>query len=293
MSVIAVGVDGSRSAVDAAHWAAEEAAARGDTLRIVHAYVVPMYGYPEFAATFPQLREGVGHQGMKWLDEAREAAGKVAPGVTVETALAEGEPVSVLVEESRQARMTVLGSRGLGGFTGMLVGSVAVGLAAHGHSPVVVVRAPQQPLPSEAPVVAGVDGSAASTAALRFAFAEAADRRAPLTVVRTWRGIFLDEAVPRYPLKVDPHEIEEGERAALTEQVGPLRDSHPDVAVETVVVRGRPVRTLLEYAERARLLVVGSRGRSGFKGMLLGSTSRALVVHAPCAVAVVRSAPGE
>lgn len=293
MSVIVAAVDGSRSAVDAARWAAEEATARGDTLRIVHAYVVPVYGYPEFAATFPRLREGMRHQGTEWLGEAREAAEKVAPGVTVETALVEGEPMNVLVEESRQARMTVLGSRGLGGFTGMLVGSVAVGLSAHGHSPVVVVRTPQQPLPPEAPIVVGVDGSESSTAALWFAFTEAADRRVPLTVVRTWRGIFLDEAVPRYPLKVDPHEIEEGERAALTQQVGPLRDSHPDVAVETAVVRGRPVRTLLEYGEGARLLVVGSRGCSGFEGMLLGSTSRALVVHAPCAVAVVRPAQGE
>lgn len=293
MSLIVAGIDGSRSAVDAARWAAEEASAHGDTLRLVHAYVVPEHGYPAFAATFPQLREGMRHQGTKWLDEAREEVGKVASDLSVETELVEGEPVPVLVGESRRARMTVLGSRGLGGFTGMLVGSVAVGLTAHGHSPVIVVRGQRRSVSPDAPVVVGVDGSESSTAALRFAFAEAADRRASLTVVRTWRGIFLDESVPRYPLKVDPHEIEEAERAALTEQVAPLRDAYPDVAVELVVVRGRPVRTLLEYGERARLLVVGSRGRSGFKGMLLGSTSRALVVHAPCAVAVVRSAAGE
>ncbi|WP_040922282.1 universal stress protein [Saccharomonospora xinjiangensis] len=288
MSVIVAGVDGSPSAVNAACWAAEEAASSNDTLRLVHAYVVPMYGYPEFAATFAQLREGMRDQGSKWLDEAKEAVANVAPGVTVETVLTEGDPLGTLVEESGKARLTVLGSRGLGGFTGMIVGSIAVGLASHGKSPVVVVRGPQEPLPSDAPIVVGVDGSEHSTAALRFAFEEAAGRKAPLTVVRTWRGILLDEAVSRYPLKVDAEEIEEGERAALQEQVDPMRESYPDVAVETVVVRGRPVRTLLDYAERARLLVVGSRGRGGFKGMLLGSTSQSLVTHAPCAVAVVR-----
>jgi nucleotide-binding universal stress UspA family protein len=289
MSTIVAGVDGSESALEAVRWAAAEAVVRGDDLRLVHAYVVPMYGYPEFAATFAQLREGMRHQGRQWLQEARAAAAAVSSDVSVETVLAETEPVNALVEESSRARMTVLGSRGLGGFTGMLVGSVAVGLAGHGRSPVVVVRAAPRPLDAGAPVVVGVDGSEASTAALRFAFDEAAQHGAPLTVVRTWRGIFLDEAVPRYPLRVDPAEIEEGERAALAEQVAPLRTRYPDVAVDTAVVRGRPVRTLLDHGRTTRLLVVGSRGRSGFRGMLLGSTSQALVTHAPCPVAVIRS----
>ncbi|EHY87917.1 universal stress protein [Saccharomonospora azurea] len=289
MSTIVVGVDGSESALGAVRWAAEEAALRADTVRLVHAYVVPLHGYPDFVATFPRLRDGMRHQGGAWLDEARETVGAVAPDVPVETDLVEEEAVSALVEESRRARITVLGSRGLGGFTGMLVGSVAVGLATHGHSPVVVVRRSTESLGPEAPIVVGADGSEASTAALRFAFDEAVARAAPVTVVRTWRGIFLDEAVPRYPMKVDPAEIEDGERAALAEQVGPLRESHPDIAVETVVVRGRPVRTLLHHGRSARMLVVGSRGRSGFSGMLLGSTSQALVTHAPCPVAVIRS----
>ncbi|WP_024874412.1 universal stress protein [Saccharomonospora piscinae] len=297
MSTVVAAVDGSPAAVNAVRWAATDAEHRGATLRLVHAYLVPVHGYPDFAATFPQLREGMRDQGARWLEEARTAAETAAPEVAVETELAEGEAVPVLLAESHRAELVVLGSRGLGGFTGMLVGSVAVALAAHGHSPVVVVRGrdrlrPGGEPPAQGAVVAGVDGSEPSTAALAFAFAEAELRGAPLVVVRTWSGIVLD-AVPRYPLTVDPERIEADERAALAEQVAPWSGAYPSVAVEPVVVRGRPVRTLLEHADRARLVVVGSRGRSGFRGMLLGSTSQALIAHAPCPVAVVRRPAGQ
>ncbi|WP_298181720.1 universal stress protein [Saccharomonospora sp.] len=137
-------------------------------------------------------------------------------------------------------------------------------------------------------IVVGVDGSEPSTVALEFAFEAAGTRRSELVMVRTWSGVLLDDVVPRGPLRVNPAEIEANERSALEEQVRPWRNTHPDVPVETVVVKGRPARTLLGYADRARLLVVGNRGRDGIQGMLLGSTSRALVTQAPCPVVVVR-----
>lgn len=290
MTKIIAAVDGSTSARNAAVWAAVEAEHRGDTLRVVHTYAVPERGYPGFLATFPEIREGMRHQGSEWLAEAESAVREAAPGVRVETALVEGEAVSALLAESGEARMVVLGSRGLGGFTGMLVGSVAVALAAHGPCPVVVVRGkrPEDPPPTEGPVVVGLDGSAHSDAALAFAFEAASARHLPVVAVHTWTDLTLDGAARTLSMSVDPAEVEKEERALLEQQLGPLREKYPDVEVEPVVVRGRPVRTLLERGEHAQLIVVGSRGRGGFKGMLLGSTSQALVIHAPCPVAVVR-----
>lgn len=293
MGTIVVGVDGSPSAVNAVRWAAAEAASRDETVRLVHAYEVPRHGYPDFVTTFARLREGMRHQGEQWLKEARAAAEETAPGVAVETELVENEPVTVLIDRSRRCRLVVLGSRGLGGFTGMLVGSVALALAAHGRSPVVVVRGPRpnEPPPAEGRIVVGVDGSAPSTAALEFAFDTAHTRRGELVVVRVWGGVSFDDLVSHHPLRVDLGEIETQERTALDEQVRPWRDRYPEVPVETVVVKGRPARMLLDHAERAWLVVVGSRGREGIQGMLLGSTSRTLLTHAPCPVAVVRRSP--
>jgi len=290
MTRIVAGVDGSTSAVNAVVWAAAEAARHRDSVRLVHAYFVPAHGYPRFAATASTLREGLRFQGEEMVREAREAVEKVVPEVDVQTELVEGDPAGVLLGESRQARMVVLGSRGLGGFTGKLLGSVAIALAAHGRCPVVVVRGKRltDPPPVEGPVVVGVDGSDTSTAAVTFAFEQASRWGAPLIAVHTWSDLTLDTTVRMYPLSIDPADVDADEKRALEEQLAACRERYPRVAVEPMVARGRPVRTLLEFGERARLLVVGSRGRGGFKGMLLGSTSHALVVHSPCPVAVVR-----
>ncbi|WP_199432261.1 universal stress protein [Qaidamihabitans albus] len=295
MGKVVAGVDGSPSAVNAAVWAATEAGRRNEPLRLVHAYVVPTRGYPGFLVSSQELREGLRAQGREWLDEARKAVEGVAPELRVETELVEAAAVPALLRESRDARMVVLGSRGLGGFTGMLVGSVAVALAAHGHSPVTVVRgrdADAAP-PQEGPVVVGADGSAAGAAAVGLAYEEASIRGVPLVAVHTWNDVTVDTSLRMYPLSADPAQVDEEERIVLAEQLAGWQEKYPDVPVERVVTRGRPVRTLLEHAERAQLLVVGSRGRGGFTGMLLGSTSRALVTHAPCPVLVVRAEQDE
>ncbi|MFC4003253.1 universal stress protein [Prauserella oleivorans] len=295
MGKIVAGIDGSASAKNAAVWAAREAARRQDTLRLVHAYVVPAGGYPTFVARLPQLREGMQQQGREWLDEARDAVLESVSGLEVETDLIEGQPAAVLTAESRTARSVVLGSRGLGGFTGMLVGSVAVSLAAHGHSPVAVVRGrrPADPVPTEGPVVVGVDGSEPGAAALALAFDAASVRKTPLVAVHVWNDVTADAGLGVYPLAVDPDELARNARTVLDEALSEWQSKYPDVTVEPVVARGRPVRTLLEYAERAQLVVVGSRGRGGFQGMLLGSTSQALVIHSPCPVVVTRAEDAE
>ncbi|WP_189226392.1 universal stress protein, partial [Saccharothrix coeruleofusca] len=129
-------------------------------------------------------------------------------------------------------------------------------------------------------VVVGVDGSPVSEQAVAFAFEQASSRAAPLTALIAWTDLPTGG--------VDWARVEQERRRLLAERLAGWQEKYPDVRVTRVVVRDRPVRALLAAARGARLLVVGSRGAGGFQGMLLGSTSQALVSHAPCPLAVVR-----
>jgi len=282
---IVVGVDGSSSALEAVAWAARECARHRVPLRLVHALLIPVRGYPELLVSEYDVRQAMESQAKTWLSAAEAAARDAEPGVEVEAVTVGGAAVPVLVEESGNARMIVLGSQGLGGFTGLLIGSTAVGLSSHGVCPVVVVRGTPA---ADAPVVVGVDGSPASEAAIEFAFAAASTRDVPLTAVMTWTDFLVDSPYNEARLAIDWEQVQEAERRLLAQRLAGWQEKYPDVHVDRVVVRDRPVRALLKLAEDAQLLVVGSRGHGGFTGMLLGSTSQALVYHAPCPLAVVR-----
>jgi nucleotide-binding universal stress UspA family protein len=220
---------------------------------------------------------------------AAVAAAGVVPGLAVEQEVVTGFPVPVLSAEATRARLVVLGDRGLGGFTGLLVGSVAVALSAHAPCPVVVVRGPTPgaPPPLEGPVVVGIDGSPTSEAALAFAF-EAADLRGvPLLAVHTWTDYQIESTMVAV---LEGDAIDADEHRLLAERLAGWGEKYPDVRVQRLVTRYRPARTLLEQSAHAQLVVVGSRGRGGFAGMLLGSVSHAMLHHAGCPVAVVRPA---
>lgn len=236
------------------------------------------------------MREGLAERAEEWLTDARAAVLAEHPGLEITTAAREWNPVTALIQESQHAELVVLGSRGLGGFTGLLVGSTAVSVVAHAHCPIVVVRGrtPHSPPPVTGPVLVGADGSLDSEAALAFACEEAQLRGTGLTLVHAWTDILADDVPRLYPLHVDAAAIERTERAKLTAQMAGWQEKYPDIPIELDVTRGRPVRTLLERGEDAQLIVVGCRGLGGFTGMLTGSTSQALIVHSPCPVAVVR-----
>lgn len=261
---VVVGVDGSSSALAAVAWAARACVLHDAPLRLVHAYTLPTRGYPEVISSARELRSAMYDQGRMWLSQAVAVARAEAPDVPVEHDLRMEHPTPVLLAESARAREVVVGSHGLGGFTGALVGSTAVSLSNHGECPVVVVRGNHH----EGPVVVGVDLSPESDPAIGFGFDEAAARGVPLVAAMA----HLDE------------------QSSLNTRMSGWLEKYPDVAVEQLVVGERPVPLLLELGERAGLLVVGARGRGGFAGMLLGSTSQALIYHAPCPVAVVRPA---
>ncbi|MCP2250431.1 Nucleotide-binding universal stress protein, UspA family [Lentzea aerocolonigenes] len=280
-----VGVDGSASALGAVSWAAAECARHHVPLRLVHGFMLPTSDYPEILVTSAEVRHAIEQQVRDWLTEATAAARATAPDVEVTTEILCCGAAGLLIEESRKARLVVAGSRGLGTVTGLLVGSTAVALAAHAHSPVVVVRGTETP---HGPVVVGVDGSPTSEAALAFAFDEASVRGAVLVAVMTSQDFTVDSAYNVSRMAVDWAQVEEDERRLLAQRLAGWQEKYPDVDVQRVVLRDRPARALLRYAAQAQLLVVGSRGHGGFTGMLIGSTSQALVHHAPCPLAIVR-----
>ncbi|USX54532.1 universal stress protein [Lentzea sp. HUAS12] len=284
---VVAGVDGSASALAAVSWAAAECARHHLPLRLVHGYMLPTSGYPEMVITGPEARQAVEQQARDWLTEAAAAARATAPDVEITTEVFCCGAGGLLVEESRKARLVVVGSRGLGTVTGLLVGSTAVALAAHGHSPVVVVRGTQTP---GGPVVVGVDGSPTSEAAVAFAFEAASLRGAVLTAVMTTQDFTLDRAYNVSRMAVDWAQVEEDARRLLAQRLAGWQDRYPDVEVRRVVVRDRPARALVRHGSEAQLLVVGSHGHGGFAGMLIGSTSQALVHHSPCPLAIVRAA---
>ncbi|MBC6445816.1 universal stress protein [Actinokineospora xionganensis] len=290
---IVVGVDGSDSALRATQWAAAEALRRKLPLRIVHVCVLPPIRHPATIADQGLWIDALADNGQHILAEAAATARAVAPTVELVTDQRMGFAAEALIEESARAHALVLGSRGLGGFQRLLVGSVAIALSAHGHCPVIVVRGafPGQATPGTGPVVVGVDGSPASEAAIRFAFDEASVRRTSLVAVHTWLDIAFTGAWTALPTTIDWDAVEVDETMLLDERLAGWQEKYPDVAVERVVLRDRPVRALLDKAEGAQLIVVGTRGHGALLGMGLGSTSQALLHHAECPVAVVRPDP--
>ncbi|MGW6930837.1 universal stress protein [Lentzea sp. NPDC054927] len=137
------------------------------------------------------------------------------------------------------------------------------------------------------PVVVGLDGSSASDTALAFAFEAAAMRGVSLHAVRTWWDITAETAWQLGLTTTNLASIEAAEHWLLAEQVAGRSAAHPDVPVQQILTRDRPAHTLIKQSSDAQLIVAGTRGRGGFRGLLLGSTSQALIHHAHCPVSVV------
>ncbi|OSP33683.1 universal stress protein UspA [Streptomyces sp. 13-12-16] len=290
--VVVVGVDGSASSLTAVETAAREARLRGAALRVVHAWMWPAMHVPLGPSPMGPPEGGLRGMVDRLVAEAVERARATAPDVDVSHVVVTGEPLTVLEAQSRAAELVVVGSRGMGGFVGLLVGSTAVHLAAHGRCPVLVVREHPQ---DAGPVVVAVDGSAAGDRAVEFAFAEAALRKAPLVALHAytnWNAPLPSPQDPSVPDANPPGALARAEERLLAEALAGHRERCPDVVVEHKAVHGGPRETLIEASRSAQLLVVGARGRGGFAGLLLGSVSQSLLHHAHCPVAVVRGADG-
>jgi nucleotide-binding universal stress UspA family protein len=252
---------------------------RGCGLRIVHAFGWPVIG-PPFHAPYDQHDQGPRAAMLDLLAQTAQQAHADHPSLSVTTRLIDGSPGGVLVDVSRDAELLVVGHRGLGGFAGLLAGSVAAQAAAHASCPVVVVRG-DAPC-DDAPVVLGTDGSPGANRAAEVAFAQAQLRDVELILAhhqpaRASSTATIATGNPAFWATV-------GDSATSALGVGAR---YPDVKYRAEVVPGDSVASALIALVRrtsAGLLVVGSRGLGGFRGLVMGSTSRNLIEHAPCPV---------
>ncbi|MEV0173590.1 universal stress protein [Streptomyces sp. NPDC050803] len=294
---VVAGLDGSSESRAAAEWAAREAKLLDLPLKIVHVWE-PV---PEPMAQAPMLgTETHQHWSERVPREAAEGLRLRHPGVEVSTEQVHGSPAELLGKAAEDAELLVLGSRGLSGIGGFMVGSVGLAVVAHATRPVVLVRAGEQAadehrpdpagIPSAAtayrPVLLGLDTAHPDAAVIEFAFEAAARRRTSLRVLHGWN-------LPPYyvyGLSADAQlhdEIARQQAAALAEALRPWRQKHPDVEVTEESPSGSPGIRLVDAAREASLVVVGRRIRRSAFGAHIGPVTHAVLHHATAPVAVV------
>jgi nucleotide-binding universal stress UspA family protein len=287
---IVVGVDGSAASEAAVFWAARDAAMRNVPLTLVHTFKT-------FVPTFPQIpmptavAEWQEDDGHKVLEQAVKIAEDAVPTdrkISIASEVKCSPPVPTLVEMSDEAEMVVVGCNGRGAVGRVLLGSVSSGVVRSAKCPVAVIRADVSSTPhsDRAPVLVGVDCSPVSELALAIAFDEASRRGVELTVLHAWSDVAVYQ-LPWLDWKA------EAERS-LAEYLAGWQERYPDVKVNRLIALDHPGRALIEESESAQLVVVGSHGRGGVTGMLLGSVSNAVLhsVHAPVIVARPSDSPG-
>ncbi|MGB3956233.1 MAG: universal stress protein [Brooklawnia sp.] len=288
---IVVGTDGSPRAEKAVDWAAARAAARGIALLVVFvASELPLPGRTVAAAQIHHGKDYVADylaDAQRKVDAVVETMRARYPGLDATGKVVQGSPSYVLTRASRDADQVVVGARGAHApLSVRLLGGVSDAVATHAHGPVVVVGDDAHEHPN-GPVVVGVDDSPAAKAAIKLAFEAAELRGVPVIAVNSWDFGPYDA----YNAEIWDQSIE-GVTRSLTELVDELlaeqKAAHPNVPVEIRVVRGRPERALVEASKEAGITVVGSRGRGGFAGLLLGSTSKHVLREARSPVIVTR-----
>lgn len=285
-AAVVVGVDGSEPALRAVRLAATEAVRRHRPLRVVHGFIWPLLRMPIDPVAGDPPGGGLRQQAQNLVEAAVVEARTVHPDVRVTGEIIDGEASAVLLGESPGAALIVLGDRGLGGFTALLVGSVAIQVATHADCPVLVARGEGH---ADAPVVVGVDGSATSRAAVDFAAAQASARGVRLRAVHAYTHPASTRPGDIQPLVYDETRLRDEEDGVLAGALAGLAERHPDVPVDREPVHARPVAALTEASRRAQLVVVGGRGHGALGGLLLGSVSHRVLHHSACPVAVVHT----
>lgn len=288
MSGIVVGVDGSGGSAAALRWAAAEARLRGASLTAVHAYIRPL-AYTGTDATMAEFEPERHDHAQQVLDHALDKEADALAGLEVRRVLHDGPAARALIEAAGSGELLVVGTRGVGGFEGLLLGSTAEHCARHAAGTTVLV--PEQATTNCGRIAVGVDGSPPARAALAWAVQEAALRDAAVDVVSVYEPYrahgpfgaeFFDVASPGWRQRFN--------QAAAQTAADAVADlpTPPVAPMEVHVEAGHPSSVLVGWSQRADILAVGSRGGGGFHGLLLGSVTRQVLHHSRCAVAVVR-----
>lgn len=280
--MIVAGVDGSVTSRAAVEWAANDAFRMREPLRIVHAVDRTPYQITKVPAGV--MPDALQKAGQRALAEAVALVHERQPTVEVTAETVEGSPAGVLRAMDESATEIVVGSRGLGGVSGTLLGSVSTHVAGHARCPVVVVRGERFEPRGE--VVVGADDAPESEAALGYAFEQAKLRGARLRVLHAWQ-LPVHAYAPEVSYGMD--EIAEERRRAIAERLAAYQEKYPQVEVVQDMRAGAAADELAAASENADLVVVGSHGRGAVASALLGSVSRAVLHRARCPVAVVRS----
>ncbi|GAB2838872.1 universal stress protein [Actinocorallia aurea] len=273
---VVVATDGSPASGAAVRWAADEAVLSGRPLRIVHVQPSATIGLPDIPPPEPDERRSV--EARRILEEAAAQVG-ARSGLDVTTDNVFGEVPRVLRELANPRDLLVLGRRGRGRFTELLLGSTSLKVAGTAKGPVVVVRGDGHGPRGE--IVAAIAFDIDQTAALEFAFAAARERGAVLRAVHAWDAaeVFTPYAESA-PVVVDP-------AATLTELMEPWRAANPDVKVAEEIVGDHPAAALTKASERADLLVLGTHHRGALGHFVFGSVGHAVLHHAHCPVAII------
>ena len=287
-SAVVVGTDGSEAADIAVRWAAQTAADRGRRLLIVHgldlAHVAAVNPY---AVVAPSVIDEVRTQGAEVLAAAQRVAHDIAPGLVIGTELDAGHPAQTLITLSHHAYLVALGATPDVGTLAHL-GSTLLAVTAHGSGRIVVVNdTGDGALPrNTGPIVVGVDGSPTSEQAIAAAFTEASERTAPLVTVHVWNDRSYGEFAGEFAVE----DLTTSEQALLAERMAGWNEKYPDVIVTHRVYAGETRQRLQDWSDSAQMVVVGSHGWGGLRGLVLGSTSNWLVQHAHCPVMVAHPA---
>jgi len=287
MAEIVVGVDGSEHGAAALRWAAREAGLHGHDLVAVLVWDLFNQHHADGSRRFdPDYDEGAADAALAAAVEA--ALGAEASSRVVRRAVCD-LPAPGLLAAAHDADLLVVGARGLGGFRGLLLGSVSQQCLHHAEVPIAIVRGDSDDGPHEGTrerVVVGVDGSDQSMAALRWALAEGAARKAVVQVVHAWTAPMIYGPVSGVSGS-DVGVIEGGARRMVDDMVDRAVEGASPVDVERTAVPGGPASSLVDAADDADLVVVGRRGLGGFGRLLLGSVSEHVARHAGCPVVVI------
>jgi nucleotide-binding universal stress UspA family protein len=281
------GVDGSENSLAALDVAAEEAHIRGLPLHIVHGFIGSIYS----SSIAPTIVPGAEEAARQLTDDAASRVRQNYPDLVVQTHVLAGGEAAVIIDKATATDLVVVGSRGRGGFTSLLAGSVSTQVATHAPGPVIVVRPAPDAARSDSRghVVVGVDATAGCVPAVDFAFAEAALHRVPLTAIHIWSHLPVTELTADVPVSYSYAQAREDATRIIAASIAGWVEKYPDVEVrQDPILSENPGKELVEASKHASLVVVGSRGRGELTSALLGSVGYTLLHHAHCVVAIAR-----